>query len=144
MQTFTEVMRETTLRDETARLNRQALCDVMRDFSIVISQRDFDTWRPTKRNTGDITGVAYGLQILCTDGVLAHFLKPTGEVLLGHIQCFSGEVAPLYSMPKERVIKEANDAKRRPRKSLLDRALELLQNDARSVVQKNGQDSRCL
>lgn len=55
------------------------------------------SWRPTRQNRGSIPGVADGLTILCTDGVVGFFLKPDGSILYGHIGHFDGGVESLWS-----------------------------------------------
>lgn len=117
---------ETMLQDETRRLNREALVELMKEYKLFIRAADFGNWRPTVRTNGDIPGVtAADVTIIATDGLLAFFLRPDGDILYGHIQHFTGEVKPLFSMPKERVIKEKSDKPKR--KSLVASALELLQ-----------------
>jgi hypothetical protein len=89
---------DTKERDEVARKNKQALIYLLAEHpEIFIGTRDFANWRPTVREIGTIPGVWESVEILCTDGLIAWFLNHDpdrfGEVLVGHIQHFSGEVA---------------------------------------------------
>ncbi len=112
-------------RDQVARLNRQALLALLREYpAIFIARKDFDVWRPTTREHGEVAGVWESVEILCTDGLLAWYRDLTSDItvlLCGHIQHFSGEVKPLFSLPKEA------GKVRKPRQTLLAKALEFLQ-----------------
>lgn len=88
-------------RERVANANHAALVDVLGEFNVTINAKEFSKWRPTKRATGDITGIA-SVFILATDGNLGLFYNEvdgTRNVFFGHIQHFDGKVAPLYSVP---------------------------------------------
>lgn len=120
------ISEDTIERDEVARKNRDALVALMAAHSLWIPASDFANWRPTVRQHGDISGVASDLTIIATNGLLAYFSDATGSVFCGHIQCFSGEVKPLFSTQKDKA-KTIKPAKTKsPRKSRLELALELL------------------
>jgi hypothetical protein len=108
-------------RDLVNKANRDALSAVMQEFNLYIKASDFPNWRPTIRNEGDIPGVAEAVTIVATNGLLAYFIQPEGDALIGHIQKFSGDVVTLYSTRKEKAARE-----KKPRKSLIERALEAL------------------
>jgi hypothetical protein len=126
--TSTLPIEEMVERDMVNKANRDALSATMQEFNLYINARDFPNWRPTIRNEGDIPGVAEAVTIVATNGLLAYFAysnpldgQPTGEVLIGHIQKFTGDVHTLFATKKE---KQARVKK--PRKSLIERALEAL------------------
>jgi len=94
-------------------------------------------WRPTQRKRGDIPGVAEGLTILCTDGVVAWFINDLGTLLYGHIQRFDGKVEPLHGTfnvkLKETATTKARKRAAKPRKPTAVQAAvalieEMLQN----------------
>jgi hypothetical protein len=133
---------DTKERDEVARKNKQALIYLLAEHpEIFIATRDFANWRPTVREIGTIPGVWESVEILCTDGLIAWFLNHDpdrfGEVLVGHIQHFSGEVATLYSCQSDKPIKERANKPRKKGESLLSRALALLSCNVRGNEQDN-------
>jgi hypothetical protein len=95
------VTEETTLqRDEVARKNTNALVQLMHEHNLFIPARHFPNWRPTQRVSGDIEGVIESVEVIATDGLLAYFLTFDGNVFIGHVQKFTGDVKTLFSMPK--------------------------------------------
>lgn len=120
---------ETIERDEIARKNREELLRLVAQWDLWIRKNDFDNWRPTVRVEGEITGIRACLTIIATDGNVAYFEDgQTGDVFFGHIQCFTGVVRTLFSMPKEGVIKEARPKKKR--ETTMQRAMRLLAGHA--------------
>ena len=124
---------ETIQRDEVRWKNQTALVALMAEFGITIPAHDFANWRPTVRSMGCIPGVNEGCTILATNGLLAYFTtvsfpdendgtKWVDSVFCGHIQRFTGDVKPLFCMPKphkEKVVK-ARKEKKKSRKELLE------------------------
>lgn len=114
-----------------------ALCALMLKHSLTLPNAGRN-WRATASSHGVISGMEHmgELTILCTDGVVAWF-EGEGNMPLfyGHVQHFSGEVKPLFSLPSSASAKredgreqgEAKSAKtphkREPKPSL---AMELL------------------
>jgi hypothetical protein len=113
---------DTIARDEVNRKSRDEMSRLMLEHGLFIPAREFHTWRPTKRTTGDIQGVVGEVEIVATNGLLAYYLTATQETFFGHIQKFSGKVEPLFSVPKPK-----KETKRKPRqKSKVQQALDLL------------------
>lgn len=126
-----EAERETALRDETDRKNRQELGRLMDKHGLFIRQSELDDWRPTVEETGDIPGVRDSVTIIATNGIVAYFLLPDDfDVLFGHIQKFTGEVRTKFSMPKDKPTKERKPA------TLAEKALKLLQETQARFAQK--------
>lgn len=106
-----DALRDAQARERVSNANKQAMFDLLSEFSLRLC-RDIKDWRPCERTRGDILGIASGVEILATDGVAGFFLRPDGSVLYGHIQHFTGEVKPLFSVPKP-----AAEAKPKPGKT---------------------------
>lgn len=87
-------------RTHVATLNRNALIDLMGQHEILIPARELPLWRPTKLLKGDIDGVQEAITIIATNGILGWFLTHDGAAWCGHIQCFSGDIKPLFSIQK--------------------------------------------
>lgn len=132
--------RDTAERDEVARKNKQALLELLYEHKqLYIPVAGFDEWRPTVREIGEVAGLWPRVEIIATNGFLAWFLnhdpEKFGEVLFGHIQCFSGEVRTLYSCQKdEKPIKEKGLAKPKGQ-TLLQRAMEFLTKSHESLTE---------
>lgn len=88
-------------RERVADLNRNALARLLAEEHIGLPHGAFDKWRPTVRNSGNIPGFDREFVILCTDGVVAWFKDRLDVTFYGHIQHFTGEVKPLFSVVKE-------------------------------------------
>jgi hypothetical protein len=120
---------ETIERDEVDRQNRDALIALVAKHGLWIGRKEFDKWRPTTPTAGEIDGffeVFPTMTCIATDGVQAWFLLPNGDALIGHVKNFhwggnSGAPGPLYRTSKEK------ESKPKPkRKSVLQKALEML------------------
>ena len=92
-----EQVREDALRAETALLNHNEMSKLMGRYGLLIRAKHLPMWRATQRVKGDIDGVHEALTIIATDGVLGWFLTYDEEPWCGHIQCFSGDVKPLFT-----------------------------------------------
>lgn len=102
-----------SLKADVRSANDDALMRVMLEFGIVLPNGGRN-WRPTVRNMGHIQGFPSELRILCTDGIVAHFVLNDRSVFYGHIAQFSGEVKTLYSMPaRDKVSTSAKPKKER-------------------------------
>lgn len=88
---------DTINRDETDRLNRQSLVELMLRHNITIPTREFDKWRPTVPTRGRIEGVADGLTCIMTNGLLGYFTRDEHEPLYGHVAHFMWDT-PVVSM----------------------------------------------
>lgn len=106
---------DTIDRDETDRLNRQRMVDLMLKHNITIASRDFDKWRPTVETTGRIEGVSDGLTCIMTNGLLGYFLREDREPLYGHMMHFMWDTAVVSYIPylteqgEERYFKSEKD-----------------------------------
>lgn len=109
-QTITDEMRETMARDSVAMLASNELSRLMAVHKLFIAARDFPNWRPTLRTSGDIPGVITEVEIIATDGLLGYFLTPVGETFIGHIQRFTNEIKPMFSVKSK---KETKDVRKR-------------------------------
>lgn len=111
-QTLTPEMRDTIARDDVAQKNATALSMLLREHLLFIQPREFPTWRPTKKVSGGIPGVAESVTVIATNGLTAYFLYDgearEGEVLFGHVQKFDGKVETLHTLPK--TLKESDSA----------------------------------
>lgn len=106
---------------ETQTLSRKELIRLMEVYGLVIHARDFVNWRPTQRTLGDITGVAEGLTIIATNGLLGYFVDLNNQPLCGHVDWFVDgdgekiEVKPLFSSSSRTSSKETQ---RKPKRRL--------------------------
>ena len=106
---------DTIDRDETDRLNRQRMVDLMLKHNITIPTRDFDKWRPTTLTRGRIEGVADGLECIMTNGLLWYFLRDSAEPLYGHMAHFMWDTPVVSYIPylteqgEERYFKSEKD-----------------------------------
>ena len=96
-----DIDQDLTERARVAALNRNALIDLMGQHSILIPARELSQWRPTQLAKGNIDGIQEALMIIATNGILGWFLTHDGVAWYGHIQCFSGKIKPLFSLPKQ-------------------------------------------
>jgi hypothetical protein len=112
-------VRETQQRDETQRLNRNELLHLMQQYGFVIRAIDFPNWRPTQRSSGTIPGVWDNVEIIATDGLLGYFVEGQ-DVLIGHIQMFTGDVKPLFSTPKNGAVKPRKPKQKSKRQQILN------------------------
>lgn len=103
-------MRDTMERDDTARLASDELSRLMATHRLFIPARDFPNWRPTLRTSGDIPGVITEVEIIATDGLLGYFLTSLGETFIGHIQRFTNDIKPMFSIKSK---KETKDVRKR-------------------------------
>lgn len=112
VQTLTPEMRDTIARDDVSQKNATALSMLLREHLLFIQPKEFPQWRPTKRASGSIPGVAESVTVIATNGLTAYFLfdgdTREGEVLFGHVQKFDGKVETLHTLPK--TPKESNSA----------------------------------
>lgn len=103
-QTLTPEMRDTIARDDVTQKNATALSMLLREHLLLIQPKEFPQWRPTKRASGSIPGVAESVTVIATNGLMAYFLydgaEREGEVLFGHVQKFDGKVETLHTLPK--------------------------------------------
>lgn len=124
-QTITDEMRETMARDSAAMLAANELSRLMAQHRLFIAARDFPNWRPTLRTSGDIPGVILSVEIIATDGLLGYFLTAIGETFIGHIQRFTNEIKPMFSVKSKKETKDvrkrsaASKTKKPTRKSIL-------------------------
>lgn len=86
-------------RDDTDKLNRQRMVELMLEHNITIPAKQFDKWRPTEEKTGHIAGVANGLKIIMTDGLLGYFIRGDREPLYGHVQHFKWDEPNISFVP---------------------------------------------
>lgn len=119
---LTDIEQDLVDRAEVARKNRDELVRLMRVHGLLINAKQFPNWRPTQRILGDIPGIADGVTIIATDGLLAYF-EHTEGVLIGHIDKFTGDVKPLFSVQKPKTDKPKT---RRIGKSKRQKLLETL------------------
>ena len=96
-----DIDQDLTERTRVATLNRNALIDLMGQHKILIAARELPLWRPTQPSKGDVNGVQEAITIIATNGILGWFLTHDGVAWCGHIQCFSGDIKPLFSLPKQ-------------------------------------------
>jgi len=94
-----DAIRDAQKREATAACNRDALARLQRDKNLTLPYASYESWRPTKRATGNIPGFERQFTILCTDGVVAWFEDVFEVLFYGHIQHFTGSVEPLHSLP---------------------------------------------
>ena len=87
-------------RARVATLNRNAIIDLMGQHKILIPARELPAWRPTLPSKGDVNGIQDAITIIATNGILGWFLTHDGATWCGHIHCFSGDIKPLFSLPK--------------------------------------------
>lgn len=106
MQTITDEMRDTMVRDDVARRASNELSRLMALHRLFIPARDFPNWRPTLRVSGDIPGVISSVEIIATDGLLGYFLTIDGETFVGHIQRFTNEIKPMFSIQSDKKPKD--------------------------------------
>lgn len=107
--------------------NRRSLVALMHEYNIVINARDFVNWRPTKRELGDIPGVAEGVTIVATDGLLGYFIDANSVPICGHIDWFTGKVQPLHSFSRTTGGSNVRSPKRKTPQTLEEKTRELLQ-----------------
>lgn len=79
-------------------LNEEALAAVVGEFGLKLREERGVRWRVCARHRGVIAGMPFRCTILCTEGCIAYFLADDGEVFLGHIAQWDGEVKPLWNM----------------------------------------------
>lgn len=118
------VLADAQEREEIGNQNRKALVALMQEFNLNIAVREFDDWRPTQRNSGDLVGLesVSTVKIVATNGVLAWFVRED-VCLLGHKSNFTGKVKPLFGARKPTRPKAD---RRKPKLSPLEQAMELL------------------
>lgn len=76
-------------REEVANQNRQALVGLMEKYKLLLPQRTFDQWKPTRPTVGRIPGVADCVTCIASDGVLGYFVfDGPMPPLLGHTHRF--------------------------------------------------------
>jgi hypothetical protein len=85
----------------------------MHEHNLFIPARHFPNWRPTQRVSADIEGVIEAVEVIATDGLLAYFLTFDGNVFIGHVQKFTGDVKTLFSVPKSASSSAATKQKRK-------------------------------
>lgn len=87
-------------RENTIRLNVAALVALMDRHNFTLPARDFPNWRPLARVFGALKGLEHlgDVQPLCTDGIVAIFLTPDGQLLHGHLKNFPEQTKPLHSV----------------------------------------------
>ena len=95
-----DIDEELVERARIATLNRNALITLMGQHRILIPARELPLWRPTLPDKGDIDGVQEAITIIATNGILGWFLTRDDQAWCGHIQCFTGEIKPLFSVPQ--------------------------------------------
>lgn len=120
---------------EVARLNEQALEALKARWGLTLPEQSGVRWRVCKESTGEVPGISFALTILCTDGCVAWFRTADDGLFHGHIQHFSGEVKPMYSVTRDKAVPDVRQARsarqaRSPRKpstkSLAKNLLDLL------------------
>ena len=70
---------------------------------------------------GSISGIDYMLEIVATDGLLGWFIQSDGTPWMGHIQCFDGDVKPLYSYhaPSNGKVKKPKSLRKKSRRQII-------------------------
>lgn len=128
--------------EQVVQQNSDALMRLCAEHSITLQTATAHLWRPTQRSRGDIPGVAQGLNILCTDGIVAWFINDLGVLLYGHIQCFDGKVISLHGKHKLRKSGQFAGPKPKPKqtpKQTAEQLMEQLLAECRAVAQPQPQ-----
>lgn len=94
---ITEAQKLDAERAGVAQANADSLCKIMLQHNLTLPNAGRN-WRPCVPSRGDIPGIPFTLEILCTDGVVAWFLDPHDRPFYGHIHMFTGEVKPLHGL----------------------------------------------
>lgn len=123
--------------------NRAALIEVLRRTRVTIRASEFDSWRPTKQSTEEITGVTTGfVTILATDGNLGLFVQYANDdetltnVFFGHVQHFQGKVQTLHGSPTPYHAKDLSNKPRKKSKTQLSKRDERIAERVMQLLQE--------